>query len=117
MRITLISTSTFPSDQGIRTISSVLKKQGHDVKLAFMTLSENYSRNYTKDELIQLLKLCKNSKLIGVNAYASTSQRASRIISFLKKHLIPGWKKLPWVLLRRFQLCLIGPDLLQSAVQ
>ncbi len=87
MNITLISTSTYPSDQGIRTISSVLKKQGHDVKLVFMTLSENYSRNYTKGELIQLLKLCKDSKLIGVNAYASTSQRASRIISFLKKHL------------------------------
>lgn len=86
MKIALISTSTYPSDQGIRTISSVLKKQGHDVKLIFMTLSEDYSRNYKEYELKQLLNLCKDSKLIGINAYASTSHRAERIISFLKKY-------------------------------
>ncbi len=87
MKIILISTSTYPSDQGIRTISSVLKKQGHDVKLVFMTLSEDYSRNYKEYELKQLLNLCKDSKLIGINAYASTSHRAERIIHFLKKYL------------------------------
>ena len=32
MKVTLISTSTYPSDQGIRTISAVLKKEGHEVK-------------------------------------------------------------------------------------
>ncbi len=87
MRITLISTSTYPSDQGIRTISSVLKKKGHEVKIVFMTLSEDYSKNYTREELIQLLKLCKESKLIGINSYASTAHRAARLISFLKKNL------------------------------
>ncbi len=85
MKITLISTSTFPSDQGIRTVSSVLKEQGHDVKIAFMTLSEDYSENYSKLELKQLAKICKNSKLIGVSSFASTAQRAKRIISFLEK--------------------------------
>ena len=87
MKVTLISTSTYPSDQGIRTISSVLKKEKHKVKIIFMTLSEDYSINYTKDELVQLLKLCKDSQLIGINSFASTSHRAERIISFLKKHL------------------------------
>ena len=87
MRIILISPATFPSDQGIRTISSVLKKEGHEVKLVFMSLSEDYSKNYNISELIQLLRLCKDSKLIGINSFASTSQRASRIISFLKKNL------------------------------
>ncbi len=87
MKITLISTSTYPSDQGIRTISSVLKKAGHDVRIIFMSLSEDYSRNYTKSELLQLLKFCKDSSLIGINAYASTAHRAARIINFLKKHL------------------------------
>ncbi len=86
MKITLISTSTFPSDQGIRTISSVLRKESHEVNLVFMTLSEDYSRNYTKSELSQLLNLCFDSNLIGVNSYASTSHRAARIISFLKKN-------------------------------
>ena len=87
MKITLISTSTYPSDQGIRTISSILKKAGHDVKIVFMSLSEDYSENYSISELYQLLNLCKDSKLIGINSFASTSQRASRIISFLKKKL------------------------------
>ena len=86
MKITLISTSTFPSDQGIRTISSILKRAGHEVQLIFMTLTEDYSKNYTREELENLLRLCKNSQLIGINSFASTSQRAARIISFLKKN-------------------------------
>jgi radical SAM superfamily enzyme YgiQ (UPF0313 family) len=87
MKITLISTSTYPSDQGIRTLSGVLKKEGHEVKIVFMTLSEDYSENYTLSELTQLLRLCKDSKLIGINSFASTSQRAARITAFLKKNL------------------------------
>jgi radical SAM superfamily enzyme YgiQ (UPF0313 family) len=87
MKVTLISTATFPSDQGIRTISAVLRKEGYDVKLVFMTLSEDYSRNYNLSELSQLLGVCRESKLVGINSFASTSQRASRIISFLKKNL------------------------------
>ena len=46
MEVTLISTSTYPSDQGIRTLSSILKKEGHKVNLIFMSLSEDYSKNY-----------------------------------------------------------------------
>ncbi|MAG10929.1 hypothetical protein CMI44_01290 [Candidatus Pacearchaeota archaeon] len=87
MKITLISTTTYPSDQGIRTISGVLKDAGHDVRIVFMTLSEDYSRNYNKSELGQLLKICKKSKLIGINSFASTSKRAARIINFLKQKL------------------------------
>jgi radical SAM superfamily enzyme YgiQ (UPF0313 family) len=85
MKITLISTSTFPSDQGIRTLSAVLKKTGYDVRIVFMTLSEDYSMNYNLSELRQLARICQGSGLIGVNSYASTAERASRIISFLKK--------------------------------
>ncbi|MEA3329264.1 MAG: radical SAM protein [Nanoarchaeota archaeon] len=87
MKITLISTSTFPSDQGIRTISSVLKEQGHSVKIVFMTLTEDYSQNYSKKELIQLAKICRGSKLIGINSFASTAKRAAKIIPFLEKTL------------------------------
>ena len=89
MKIILISTSTFPSDQGIRTISSVLKKAGHDVKLVFMALSEDYSRNYSESELEQLAEICKGAGLIGINSYASTAKRAARIISYLKRFRIP----------------------------
>jgi radical SAM superfamily enzyme YgiQ (UPF0313 family) len=87
MKIALISTSTFPSDQGIRTISSVLKQAGHNVKLIFMTLSEDYSKNYNKKELLQLLELIKESRLIGISSYASTAERAYQISKFIKKKL------------------------------
>ncbi len=87
MKITLISTSTCPSDQGIRTLSSVLKKEGYDVNLIFMTLSEDYSKNYSFSELNQLLRICGGSSFIGINSFASTSPRAARIISFLKKRI------------------------------
>ncbi len=89
MKITLISTCTYPSDQGIRTISAVLKKAGHKVTTVFMTLSEDYSVNYTKSELLQLSKICKNSQLIGINSFASTAHRTNRIIKFLKPLNIP----------------------------
>jgi len=85
MKITLISTATFPSDQGIRTISAVLKKAGHQVKMVFMTYSEDYSKFYYKRELNQLYQICKNSDLIGIASYASTAPRAIQIINFLKK--------------------------------
>lgn len=87
MRITLISAATYPSDQGIRTISSVLKKAGHQVKLVFMTLSEDYSKFYTKSELNQLHNLCRNSELIGISSFVSTAPRAIQIIKFLEKRL------------------------------
>ena len=85
MKITLISAATYPSDQGIRTISAVLKKAGHDIKLVFMTLSEDYSKFYTKSELEQLSNLCSGSKLIGISSFVSTSKRAIQIIKYLEK--------------------------------
>jgi len=85
MHITLISTSTFPSDQGIRTVSAVLKKAGFDVTLVFMTLSEDYSKKYSQNELKQLGELCKGSGMIGINSFASTAERAEQIISYLKE--------------------------------
>jgi radical SAM superfamily enzyme YgiQ (UPF0313 family) len=89
MKITLISTSTFPSDQGIRTISAVLKKAGHEVKLVFMTASENYKKNYSNKELQQLKDICEGSAMIGINSFASTAKRAVQIINYLKSLNVP----------------------------
>lgn len=85
MKITLISAATYPSDQGIRTISSVLKEAGHETNMIFMTLSEDYSKFYSKKELEQLSKICEDSKLIGLSSFVSTAPRAIQIINFLKK--------------------------------
>ena len=87
MKITLISTATFPSDQGIRTISAVLKKQGHQVKIIFLAFSEDYTKFYPKKVLQQVINLSKDSDLIGINSFASTAPRAIQIIRHLKKHL------------------------------
>jgi len=87
MKITLISVSPSPADQGIRTISSVLKKAGYEVKLVFMRLDTDYSKLYDEKELSQLSKLCSDSSLIGINAFASNSKRTIQIIKFLRKKL------------------------------
>ena len=86
MKITLISTATFPSDQGIRTISSVLKKQGHEVKTIFLAFSEDYKKFYPKKVLQQIIQLSRNSELIGINSFASTAPRAVQVINYLKKY-------------------------------
>jgi len=89
MKITLISTSTYPSDQGIRTISSCLKKAGHNVQLVFLTASEDYSKFYSKNVLEQLKTMCSDSGLIGFSSMASTSKRAEQAIAYLKPLNIP----------------------------
>ncbi|MFH0868749.1 MAG: radical SAM protein [archaeon] len=89
MKITLISTSTYPSDQGIRTISSCLKKAGHNVRLIFLTASEDYSKFYSKNVLAQLKDMCSDSVLIGFSSMASTAKRAEQVISYLKPLNIP----------------------------
>ena len=86
MKIVLISTATFPSDQGIRTISGVLKKAGHDVKIIFMAYSEDYSKVYHLSELNQLYRMCKDAEFIGISSYASTAPRAIQVLDFFKKN-------------------------------
>ncbi|MBT4166275.1 B12-binding domain-containing radical SAM protein [archaeon] len=89
MNITLISTATYPSDQGIRTISSVLKSQKHKVKIIFLAFTENYSKFYPQQVLNQIINLSKNSDLIGINSFASTAPRAIQVINKLKPLNIP----------------------------
>jgi len=88
MKIILISTATFPSDQGVRTISAVLKKAGHTVKIIFMAYSEDYSKFYHTKELNQLALLCMSADLVGITSFVSTAPRAVQIIKFLKRREI-----------------------------
>ena len=89
MKITLISTSTYPADQGLRTLSACLKRAKHDVKMIFLPYSEDYSKLYPIEVLEQLKSCTKDSSLIGINAMASTSERAKQIISMFKSINIP----------------------------
>src|SRR3989338_4310381 len=89
MKITLISTSTFPADQGLRIISACLKKEGHKVKIIFLPLPEDYSITYPDEVLKQVEEKTKDSGLMGINAIASTNERAGQLISLFKKLNIP----------------------------
>ena len=89
MKIVLISTSTYPSDQGLRTISSCLKREGYEVKMVFMPMAEDYSLEYSGSVLQQLKDICSDAKLVGISAYASTSVRAEQLINYLKQLNVP----------------------------
>jgi len=84
MKLSLISVSTTPSDQGVRSLSSYLKSKGHEVRLIFLPESENYKIMYSEKVLRQLKNLCRNSDIIGISSMASTSKRASQVIKSLR---------------------------------
>src|SRR3989338_2110934 len=90
MKVHLISTNTFPSDQGLRTLSACLKREGHEVKMIFLPLGTwDYEVVYDNNVLGLLKKEVKNTKLIGINAMASTRKRAEQLIKFFEDMGIP----------------------------
>jgi len=89
MKVTLISTSTFPSDQGLRTLSACLERAGHEVLMIFLPLVEDYTRRYTKQELDQILEKTKSSQLVGIGSMESTTGRAKQLIDMYQKNNIP----------------------------
>ncbi|RME54718.1 radical SAM protein [Candidatus Woesearchaeota archaeon] len=89
MKVVLISTSTYPSDQGLRTVSSCLKRAGHNVKMIFLPAPEDYHMKYPSTAVDQIVEVCKDAGLIGISSFASTSVRANDIIEKLKPLNIP----------------------------
>ncbi len=84
MQIALISVSTYPGDQGLRVLSSCLKRNGHKVLLIFLPMGEQYTKLYPAAVLKQLRELCISADVIGVSAYVSTAPRALQVINALK---------------------------------
>ena len=89
MKIALISTNTYPGDQGLRTVSSYLKEKGFETKMIFLPYVEDYSKLYSKKIILQILNLCKDCNLIGISSMASTSKRAIQVIKNLKRLNVP----------------------------
>ena len=89
MKICLISTSTFPSDQGLRTLSACLERAGHEVLMIFLPLVEDYMRKYTPGELKEILNKAKGSELVGIGSMESTTGRAKQLIDLFKSNNIP----------------------------
>ena len=90
MKIILISTSTFPADQGLRTLSACLKREGHNVKILFLPLDENYSNIYPENILKQVKTESCSAGLIGISAMESTTKRAIQLISMYKSMNVPA---------------------------
>jgi anaerobic magnesium-protoporphyrin IX monomethyl ester cyclase len=89
MKVCLISTSTFPSDQGIRTLSACLERAGHEVLIIFLPLVEDYMRRYAPQELEEIFKYAKNYDLVGIGSMESTTGRAKQLIDLFQKNNIP----------------------------
>jgi len=85
MKITLISTSTFPSDQGLRTLSACLERSGHDVLMLFLPLVEDYMRRYSERELKEIWAKAKDSDLVGISSMESTTGRAKQLIDLFQE--------------------------------
>src|SRR3989344_3473782 len=89
MKVTLISTSTFPSDQGLRTLSACLEREGHGVLMIFLPLVEDYMRKYSESELNEIWEKAKNSELVGIGSMESTTGRAKQLIDLFQKRNVP----------------------------
>ena len=73
MKIVLISTLGVPSDQGLRTLSSVLKKAKYNVTTIFMAAgSDKFSKRglYSQEELEQIESICRDCKLVGISSFS-----------------------------------------------
>jgi len=89
MKVCLISTSTFPSDQGLRTLSACLERAGHDVLMLFLPLVEDYMRKYKPKELQEIWNKAKDSQLVGIGSMESTTGRAKQLIDLFQNKNIP----------------------------
>lgn len=89
MKVTLISTNTYPGDQGLRTLSACLKREGHNVKMIFLPLSEDYSKLYSDEVLNQVEREASGSGLIGIAGMESTTKRARQVIDMFQVRNIP----------------------------
>ena len=84
MKISLLSIYPDIQSYGIRTISSCLKKEGHDVDLFFLT--REFIERFENKTMDDLVKLTKGSDLIGISLMSNFWDNAVQITTKLKEH-------------------------------
>jgi radical SAM superfamily enzyme YgiQ (UPF0313 family) len=84
MKITLISPYTGINAFGLRTISACLKREGHDVHLLF--LPKSFMGRYENKTLDDIVKLSKESNLIGISLMSYFFDNAIQITQKLKEN-------------------------------
>ncbi|MBW2599553.1 MAG: cobalamin-dependent protein [Deltaproteobacteria bacterium] len=89
MKISLICTDTVMICYGLRILSSILRKAGHETQLFFLLSDVQEEPLYAEKTLEQLAGMVKDSDLIGVSCMAYTSDRCKQAIRRLKELEIP----------------------------
>ena len=82
MKITLISVYPDLRSYGIRSISACLKQEGHDVDLIF--LLREFTEKYAEKTMNDLVKLTKESDLVGITLMSNFWDLAVQITQKLK---------------------------------
>lgn len=84
MKITLISPYSDLQAFGIRTMSACLKQEGHDVHLLF--LPKHFTERYENKTLNEIVKLSKESNLIGISLMTNFFDNAVQLTQKLKEN-------------------------------
>ncbi len=84
MKISLITLQPDLRSFGIRSISACLKQKGHDVDLIF--LPQVFKQKYKKKTLDDLIKLTKESDLVGISLMSNFWDNAVQITQELKNN-------------------------------
>ncbi len=84
MKISLISMFPGIHDFGLRTISACLKQAGHDVDLFF--LMAEFHHKYSETAMNNLVKLTKESDLVGISVMTNFFDNAIQITQKLKNY-------------------------------
>ena len=82
MKISLISLVPGILDFGLRTISSCLKQEGHEVNLFFMM--KEFHKKYPETAMNNLVKLTKGSDLVGISLMTNFFDNAIQITQKLR---------------------------------
>ena len=84
MKITLLSIYPDLASYGVRTISAVLKKEGHSVDLIFLT--KQFWERFEEKTLNDIVNLTKKSDLIGISLMSNFWDNAIQLTQKLKQH-------------------------------
>jgi len=91
MKITLISPYRVLQAFGLRTISSCLKEEGHDVQMICLNrqyglYTKRYDKPYSDKVLSEIVRMSEGSNLIGISLSTNYFENAVQITQALKKH-------------------------------
>ena len=84
MKITLISIYPDLWSFGLRTVSSILKKEGNDVDLIFMP--REFVERFPKEAVEDLVELTKDSHLAGISLMSNFWDNAIQLTEAIKEN-------------------------------